>query len=145
MFVGVPLEKRPPLYVATVRGGEVEVVEEEEEMEVEVGEKKQQSICNVSLSNFDLGNLVNGWPEDPVELRPFDFYFTKERIIKTWKVVGFLPMTGNATKDPKVRYEMGEGGAPADAMNRLDLLHADYRKSAERLTKMGFNGAMFDI
>jgi hypothetical protein len=30
-------------------------------------------------------------------------------------------------------------------MNRLDLLHADYRKSAETLTEMGFNGAMFDI
>ena len=43
-------------------------------------------------------------------------------------------MTGNATKDPKVRYEMGEGGASADATNRLDLLHADYRKSAERVT-----------
>ena len=39
---------------------------------------------------------------------------------------------------------MGEGGAPADATNCLDLLHADYHKSAERLTKMGFNGAMFD-
>jgi hypothetical protein len=123
----------------------VEVVEEEEEVEVEVGEKKRQSICNVSFSNFDLGYLVNGWPEDPVELRPFDFHFTKERIIKTWKAVGFLPMTGNATKDPKVRYEMGDRGAPGDATNRLYLLHADYRKSAERLTKMGFNEAMFDI
>jgi hypothetical protein len=123
---------------------EVEVVEAEEEEEVEV-EKKRQSICNVSFSNFDLGNLVNGWPEDPVELRPFDFHFKKERIIKTWKAVGFLQMTGNATKDPKVRYEMGEGGAPDDATNRLDHLRADYRKSAETLTEMGFNGAMFDI
>jgi hypothetical protein len=56
------------------------------------------------FSNFDLGNLVNGWSEDPVELRPFDFHFTKERIINTWKAVGFLPMTGYAMRDPKVRY-----------------------------------------
>jgi hypothetical protein len=90
-------------------------------------------------------HAVNGWPEDPVELHPFDFHFTKERIIRTWNTVGFLPMTGNATKDPKVRYEMGEGGAPADATNRLDLLHADYRKSVEALTEMGFNGVIFDI
>jgi len=124
---------------------EVEVVEEEDEVEVEVVDNKKQSICNVSFSKFDIGNLVNGWPEDPVELRPFDFHFTKERIIKTWKAVGFLPITDNATKDLKVRYEMGEGGAPADAMNCMDLLHADYRKSAETLTEMGFNGAMFDI
>ena len=62
--------------------------------------------------NFDLGNLVNGWPEDAVELRLFDFHFMMERIIKTWKAVGFLPMTGNAVKDPKVRYEMGKGAPP---------------------------------
>jgi len=123
---------------------EVVVVEAEEEVEVKV-EKKRQSICNVSFSNFDLGNLVNGWPEDPVELRPFDFHFTKERIIKTWKAFGFLPMMGNATKDPKVRYEMGEGGSPDDATNCLDHLNADYRKSVEALTEMGFNGVIFDI
>ncbi len=23
------------------------------------------SICNVSFTNLDLGNLVNGWPDDP--------------------------------------------------------------------------------
>jgi hypothetical protein len=27
----------------------------------------EQSICNVSFSNMDLGNLVNGWPGNPVE------------------------------------------------------------------------------
>ena len=33
------------------------------------------SICNVSFTNLDLGNLVNGWPDDPIELRPFDCHF----------------------------------------------------------------------
>ena len=84
--------------------GENKLMEEEEE--VEGVEKKWQSICNVSFSNFDLAYLINGWQEDLVELRPFNFHFTKERIIKTWKAVGFLPMTGNATNDPKMRYEM---------------------------------------
>jgi hypothetical protein len=45
----------------------------------------------VSSSNFDLANLVNGWPDDPVELCPFDYHFTKEGIIRLWIVVGFLP------------------------------------------------------
>ncbi len=40
---------------------------------------------------------------------------------------------------------MGEGGAPADATNHLNLLHTDYRKLAETLMAMGLNGAMFDI
>jgi hypothetical protein len=32
----------------------------------------EQSICNISFSNMDLENLVNGWPDNPVELRPFN-------------------------------------------------------------------------
>jgi hypothetical protein len=34
--------------------------------------KGEWSICNMSFSNFDLANLVNGWPDDPVELHLFD-------------------------------------------------------------------------
>jgi len=33
-----------------------------------------------------------------------------EGIIKSWIAVGFLPMTGNAVNDPKVRHELGDGG-----------------------------------
>ncbi len=62
--------------------------------------------------NFDLANLVNGWPDDPGELRPFDYHFTKEGIIGSWLAVGFLPMAGKAAEDLKVRHELGEGGAP---------------------------------
>jgi hypothetical protein len=32
-----------------------------------------------------------------------------------WIKVGLMPMTGNATHGPKVRYEVGEGGAPKEA------------------------------
>ena len=44
----------------------------------------------MSFSNFDLANLVNGWPDDPVELRPFDYHFTKEGIIRSWIALGFF-------------------------------------------------------
>jgi hypothetical protein len=69
--------------------------DEEDPNEIEDRPKKkgEQSICNVSFSNFDLANLVNGWPEDPLELRPFDYHFTKEGIILSWIAVGFLQMT----------------------------------------------------
>ena len=77
------------------------------------GKQKGRSICNVSFLNLDLANLVNGWPDDPVELRPFDYHFTTERIIKTWIAVGFLPMTGNTVNDLKVRHELGDGGGTA--------------------------------
>ena len=65
--------------------------------------KGERIICHVSFSNFDLANLVNGWLDDPVELHPFDCHFTKEGIIRLWIAVGFLPITGRAMQDPKVK------------------------------------------
>ena len=41
--------------------------EEPDEIEDRPKKKGEQSICNVSFSNFDLANLVNGWPEYPLE------------------------------------------------------------------------------
>jgi hypothetical protein len=72
--------------------------------------KKGHSVCNVSFLNYDLGNLVNGWPDDPIEDCPFDFHFSKDSIIKSHIAVGFMPMTGRAARDPKVRFEFGPGG-----------------------------------
>ncbi len=107
--------------------------------------RKGWSICNVSFSNLDLANLVNGWPDDPVELRPFDYHFTTQRIITTWIAVGFLPMTGNAVNDPKVRHVLGDGGAPPEAAIRMTALHKEYRKTVRVLSGMGFNGGMLDV
>jgi hypothetical protein len=117
---------------------------EDEDEPNERKKKGGQSICNVSFSNFDLANLVNGWPDDPVELRPFDYHFTKEGIIGSWLAVGFLPMTGKAAEDPKVRHELGEGGAPPAAARRLAALNKEYIISATTLTAMGFNGELLD-
>jgi hypothetical protein len=98
---------------------------ESDDSEDEQGSKqKSRSICNVSFSNLDLANLVNGWPGDPIEFWPFDCHFTAKGIIKSWIVaVGFPPMTGNAVNDPKVRHELGNRGVPPEAairMNKLD-------------------------
>ena len=102
-------------------------------------------VCNMSLSNLDLGHLVNGWPGDPVKLHPFDFNFTVEKIIKSWLAVGFLPMTGAAAFHLKVRHELGEGGAPEEAAKCLQLLCADYQRQAGILTMLGYDGAMLDL
>ena len=107
--------------------------------------KKKRSICNVSLSASDLSNVVNGFPGDPLELRPFDFCFTKDKIIKTWINVGFLPMTGNAALDPKVRYELGVGGAPAEARNQMETLQAEYASTSKELTEKGYNGKVLNL
>jgi len=118
--------------------------EEPDEIEDRPKKKGEQSICNVSFSNFDLANIVNEWPEDPLELRPFDYHFTKKSIIRSWIAVGFLPKMEMATKDPKVRHELGEGGAPPAAAKRLAVLNKEY-KIAAKTDGDGYNGTMLDF
>ena len=103
------------------------------------------SVCNVTQGNNDLPRIVNGYQNNPIKLRSFDKTFTKSNIISWWKNVGFLPMSRNALNDPKVRWELGEGGAPEEATERLNLLMKDYKEGAERLTRMGFNGEVLDL
>ena len=107
--------------------------------------KRGNSFCNVSIGNRDLANIVNGYPGDAIELRPFDYCFQKDMIIDTWKAVGFIPMTANAVNDPKVRYQLGEGGAPDREKDQLDSLVNDYRKQGEDLSMLGFNGELLDL
>ncbi len=122
--------------------------DEEEPGEIEDRPKKkgEWSICNVSFLNFDLANHVNDWPEDPLplELRPFDFHFTKEGIIRLWIAVGYLPMRGKAMEDPKVKHELGEGGAPPAAAKHLAALNKEYKIAAKTFTGMGYNRTMLD-
>jgi hypothetical protein len=104
-----------------------------------------QSVYSVNIGNRDLGHIVNGFPGDPLEKRPFDKCFMTVKIVNTWIVVGFLPMTGNAALDPKVRYELGEGGAPEEAQKRMKLLVDDYEKCGKELDRLGFNGGVMDL
>ena len=104
-----------------------------------------KSKCNVTIGNGDLAEIVNGFPGDPIEKRPFDFNFMIQKVIRAWIYVGFMPMTRNAVNDPKVRHEIGEGGAPEDIAKRMELLVEEYNDLAKQLTTMGFNGALLDI
>ena len=104
-----------------------------------------RSVCSVNIGNRDLGHIVNGFPGDLLEKRPFDKCFMTVKIVNTWIVVGFLPMTGNAALDPKVRYELGEGGAPEEAQKRMKLLVDDYEECGKELDRLGFNGGVMDL
>ena len=103
------------------------------------------SVCSVTVGNRDLGNIVNGFPGEPIEKRPFDWIFQKHKILNFWIAVGFLPMTRNSITDPKVRYELGEGGAPEKEGRRLELLVSEYEEARETLTRLGFNGGVLDL
>ena len=124
-----------------VEGDPDDVAEDGQIIPVSVG----NSVCNVNITNKDLAAIVNGYPEDPIELRPFDLYLTREKIIKYWITCGFLPMTRNALNNPKVRYELGEGGAPQEAGERMELLVKDYEELRESLGNLGFNSGVLDL
>jgi len=104
-----------------------------------------QSVYSVNIGNRDLGHIVNGFPGDPLEKRPFDKCFSSVKVVITWIVVGFLPTTGNAAFAPKVRYKLGEGGAPEEAQKRMKLLVSDYEKCGKELDCLGFNGGAMDL
>ena len=53
-------------------------------------------------------------------------------------------MMVKATEDPKVRHELGEGGAPPAAAKRLAALDKEHKIAAKTLTGMGYNGTMLD-
>ena len=59
--------------------------------------------------------------------------------------MGFLPMTRNALKDSKVRWELGKGGAPEEGGARLQLLLESYIEGGKRLSASGFNGEVLDL
>ena len=54
-------------------------------------------------------------------------------------------MTREAANDPKVRRELGDGGAPEDEGERLQFLEDEYKAGAEKLSSIGFNGDVFDV
>jgi hypothetical protein len=51
----------------------------------------------------------------------------------------------DAVNDPKVRHELGDGGAPPEAAIRMKALSVKYCKMAQVLTGMGFIGAVLDV
>ena len=68
--------------------------------------KVGRSVCGVVLPYRDPAHIGNAFPRDPIHIRPFNNYFSKVKIDRTWIAVGFLPMKINAMNDPKVRYEL---------------------------------------
>ena len=65
--------------------------------------KKEEILWVFTLDRYDLSFIVNGKKDDPIELRIFDFTFTKELIWKAWCNIGFIPMNSKCLENFKVR------------------------------------------
>ena len=91
----------------------------------------QHQLVETGMATKSTLSMCVGLPDDLVELSPFDFHFRMDSITKTCMPVEYLLMTGNARKDLKVRFVMGEGGAlNLNATIRLDLYHSSRRVSS---------------
>jgi hypothetical protein len=108
-------------------------------------QKRTRTACNVSIGNRDLASIVNGYPGNPIARQPLDYTFTRRNIINSWIAVNFLPMTANVVNDPKVRFELGEGGAPEAEQKRIIDLYDDYKATRQRLDHLEFNVELFNI
>jgi len=87
------------------------------------GDVVPKAVLNLDFN--DLATIVNGKPEDDGCDRPFDWIFTKKKILGSWAKVGLVPFTRNCLKDKKVRKELGqhtEDEALENLQHKYDLL-----------------------
>jgi hypothetical protein len=93
------------------------------------------------LDFSDLAMIVNGVDGDLITDRPFACHFSKEKILRSWAKVGFVPFSRNCINDPKVRKELGQNvrDTQLEGMQlRYDLAVDDVE------TNGGINPGIFD-
>ena len=65
--------------------------------------QRGRNFCVITLDEDDLSFIVNGKKDNPIDLRPIEFKFTKEHIWKAWCNIGFIPMNSKCLENFKVR------------------------------------------
>ena len=77
----------------------------------------------LGLTKADLGRIVNGKEGDPLDKRPFEYAFSKSKVLGAWEKVGAVPLTRQGLKHPKVRHEAVEGDLGASEIQELEKRH----------------------
>jgi hypothetical protein len=77
--------------------------------------KKGQSVCNVGVSNLDLGNLFNGWPDDPALFevreghdRVFESRWLFLMVYIYWKVLSSLSLYCFISDSTSLNHKFGK-------------------------------------
>ena len=96
----------------------------------------------LALSLEDIPFITNGMPHDPNEKSPFKSTFTKEKIIKSWENVGFVPFTRKCLQSVQVRQEINESN-PQDS--KLEQLQLDYELAKSNAKACGLNEDAFNL
>ena len=75
--------------------------------------------CVIGLDNNDLSTMINGYPNDAIEKKPFDRAFTKERIKDAFYNVCYIPFTRRCLSNSKVRHEINENTGVSKKLSEL--------------------------
>ena len=102
------------------------------------GDKLLPTVLNLDFN--DLATIVNGRAEDFARDRPFNFNFTKEKILWSWAKVGFVPFTRNCLNNKRVRKELGQRNKDEG----LENLQLRYDILVDAVEENGFNPGIFD-
>ena len=102
------------------------------------GERLPKAVLNLDFA--DLPTIVNGTVDDVGSNRPFNTYFTKEKILWSWSKVGFVPFTRSCLNNKRVRKELGQHTEDAG----LENLQLRYDILADSIENDGFNPGIFD-
>jgi hypothetical protein len=94
----------------------------------------------LNLDFADLPTIVNGTDDDNASNRPFKMHFTKEKILWSWRKIGFVPFTRSCLNNKRVRKELGQKTEDAAYEN----LQHRYNILAHRVEAAGFNPGIFD-
>ena len=117
-----------------------------EVMEDLVAERLTQShldpTVKVALDFCDLGRVINGRPEDPVEKRPFCKSFTSAKILASTRRLGLSPIDlRTALAHPRVRDDSADGSRN-DAHEQL---RETSRETLSQLAAIGVNSQVLEV
>jgi hypothetical protein len=102
------------------------------------GERLKCTVLNLDFG--DLPTIVNGTSDDEERDRPFNAHFTKEKILWSWRKVGFVPFTRSCLTNKRVRKELGQRNKD----KALEDLQFKYDMLVDSIEGIGHNPGIFD-
>ena len=98
--------------------------------------------AKISIDFCDLGRVINGRPEDPVEARPFLRSFTPEKIVASTRRLGLSPVDlRTALAHPRVRDDSVEGTRTTGH----DELRLSSQSTLTELNALGVNSTLLTV
>ena len=96
----------------------------------------------VKLDFCDLGRVINGRPEDPIHLRPFENAFTRAKVLASVTKLGLAPVNLKlALSHPRVRDDSLDGSAAMEEHK----IHARHAASLITLAAAGIDAAALAV